>query len=68
MIPIKFILDTSKFFSIIKICKLYKDTIVKAGIEIKNEIFAESNLLKFKNLLPVIAIPDLLTPGTKDKT
>ena len=37
------------------------------GIESKKEIFAESYLLKFNNLAAVIAIPDLLTPGTKDK-
>ena len=43
------------------------ETAPKIGIEIKNEIFAESTLLKFKNLAAVIAIPDLLTPGVKDK-
>ena len=36
-------------------------------IEIRKEIFADSVLLKPKNLAAVIAIPDLLTPGTKDK-
>ena len=35
----------------------------KVGIDKKNEIFAESNLLN-PNILPeVIVIPDLLTPG-----
>ena len=38
---------------------------VKAGIDNKNEIFPDSNLLNFKNLAPVIIIPDLLTPGIK---
>ena len=37
----------------------------KAGIDIKNEIFAASSLLKFSILAAVIIIPDLLTPGTK---
>ena len=37
------------------------------GIEIKKDIFAESTLSNFKNLAAVIAIPDLLTPGIKDK-
>ena len=38
---------------------------VKVGIDKKNEIFAESNLLKPKNQPEVIVIPDLLTPGIK---
>ena len=33
----------------------------------KNDILAESYLLNSRVLAPVIAIPDLLTPGTKDK-
>ena len=37
-------------------------------VDIKKDIFAESILLKFNNLAAVIAIPDLLTPGTNDKT
>ena len=36
-------------------------------VDIKKDIFAASVLLNFKNLATVIAIPDLLTPGTKDK-
>ena len=43
-------------------------TAVKAGIAVKKEILAESNLLKLKNLAPVIVIPDLLTPGIKART
>ena len=66
--PNKLILDNSKFFSKIKTCMLYKDIKAKVGIEIKKEIFAESNLLKLKSLPAVIVIPDLLTPGTKDNT
>ena len=40
----------------------------KAGIDKKNEILAESYLLKPKNLPDVIVIPDLLTPGIKART
>ena len=43
------------------------ETAPKIGIENKKEIFAASTLLKFNNLAAVIAIPDLLTPGIKDK-
>ena len=43
------------------------ETAPKIGIDNKKEIFAESILSNFKNLAAVIAIPDLLTPGTKDK-
>ena len=43
------------------------ETAPKIGIEIKKEIFPASTLLKLSNLAAVIAIPDLLTPGTKDK-
>ena len=38
----------------------------KAGIDNKKDIFAESVLLYFKNLAPVITIPALLTPGIND--
>ena len=43
------------------------ETAAKIGIDNKNDIFAESTLLNCKNLAAVIAIPDLLTPGTSDK-
>ena len=43
------------------------DTAPNIGIEIRKEIFAASDLLKLNNLAVVIAIPDLLTPGIKDK-
>ena len=39
---------------------------VKVGIDKKNEILAESNLLNPNNLPAVIVIPDLLTPGIKE--
>ena len=38
------------------------------GMDRKNDIFAESNLSKPKNLPDVIVIPDLLTPGIRAKT
>jgi hypothetical protein len=40
----------------------------KVGIDIKKEILADSILLKFKNRAAVIVIPDLLTPGIKERT
>ena len=58
----KFMLSEKIKFFIPKI-----DTAPKIGIEIKNEIFPASNLLNFSNLAAVMAIPDLLTPGIKDK-
>ena len=51
----------------IKFFKPKNDTALKTGIEIKKEIFAASTLLKFRSLAAVMAIPDLLTPGTKDR-
>ena len=44
------------------------ETAPRIGIDIKNEIFAASNLLKFNNLAAEIVIPDLLTPGTSERT
>ena len=46
--------------------KPYKLTAPKVGIDNKKDILADSNLVNFKILAAVIAIPDLLTPGTKD--
>ena len=43
------------------------ETAPKIGIDNKNDIFAESTLLNFNSLAAVIAIPDLLTPGIKEK-
>ena len=45
--------------------RLKKLAPVKAGMDNKNEILPESNLLKFKNLAAVIVIPARLTPGIK---
>ena len=42
-----------------------KETAPKIGIDIKNDIFAADTLSNFKSLAPVIAIPDLLTPGIR---
>ena len=44
-----------------------KETAPKIGIESKNAILAASTLLKFNILAAVMAIPDLLTPGTNEK-
>ena len=41
------------------------DTAPKVGRDNRNDIFEESNLLKFKILAAVMVIPDLLTPGIK---
>tara|TARA_B100001057_G_C22208863_1_gene703764 strand:+ start:133 stop:390 length:258 start_codon:yes stop_codon:yes gene_type:complete len=43
------------------------ETAPKIGIESKKDILAASTLLNFKILAAVIAIPDLLTPGIKEK-
>ena len=51
----------------IKFFKPKKDTALKIGIESKKETFTASALLKLKSLAAVMAMPDLLTPGTKDK-
>ena len=45
-----------------------KLTAAKVGIDNKKEILAESYLLKHINLPAEIVIPDLLTPGIRDKT
>ena len=44
-----------------------KETAPKIGIESKNVILAASTLLNFNILAAVMAIPDLLTPGTNEK-
>ena len=43
------------------------ETAPKIGIEIRKDILAESTLLNFRNRAAVIPMPDLLTPGIKDK-
>tara|TARA_B100000212_G_C26922495_1_gene342600 strand:- start:53 stop:226 length:174 start_codon:yes stop_codon:yes gene_type:complete len=43
------------------------DTAPKVGRDNRNDIFAESNLLKFNILAAVMVMPDLLMPGIKDK-
>ena len=66
-IEIMFILAKKIFSDKIILFKPKKDTALKIGIESKKEIFAASTLLKLRSLAAVMAIPDLLTPGTKDK-
>ena len=67
-IEIKFNFAKSKFSDKIKFFNPSKDTLPRIGIDSKKDIFAASTLLKLRNLATVIAIPDLLTPGIKDKT
>ena len=43
------------------------ETAARVGIDNKNDILAESYLLNFNILAPVIVMPDLLTPGINDK-
>ena len=45
----------------------YIETAPKVGIDNKKEIFDASNLLNFNNLPAVIVIPDLLTPGIRER-
>ena len=66
-VKIEFTFNIELFWTI----SAYKPNIpvpAKAGIDIKNEIFAASCLLKFSILAAVIIIPDLLTPGIKART
>ena len=63
----KFNFVNSKLSERIRFLKPKIETAPKIGIEIRKEIFADSVLLKPSNLAAVIAIPDLLTPGIKDK-
>ena len=63
----RIIKENLKSFVSTKFLIPYKEIIAKVGTDNKNEILAESYLLKLKNLAPVIVIPDLLTPGTNDK-
>ena len=64
---IKFNIVKFKLSSKIKFFVPKKETAPKIGIETRNDNLAASILLKPNNLAAVIAIPDLLTPGTKAK-
>ena len=66
-IQIKFKAENSKFSLTIIFFKPKIETAPNVGIDNKKDIFAESNLSKFNNLAAVIVIPDLLTPGIKDR-
>ena len=66
-IDVIFIIAKSKLPEIIIFLIPKKETAPKIGIESKNVILAASTLLNLNSLAAVIAIPDLLTPGTKDK-
>ena len=56
-----------KLWDLTKLFNPKMETAANVGIDNKNDIFAESYLLNFNNLPPVMAIPDLLTPGINDK-
>ena len=63
------IIKNEKFelWDLTKLFNTKMETAANVGIDNKNDIFAESYLLNFNNLPPVMAIPDLLTPGINDK-
>ena len=67
VIQIKFKAENSKFSLTIILFKPKIETAPNVGIDNKKDIFAESNLSKVSNLAAVIVIPDLLTPGIKDR-
>jgi len=67
IIAIKFIIVKLLSFENIIFINPKTETAPRIGIDKKKDIFAASILLNFKNLAAVIAIPDLLTPGIKDK-
>ena len=56
-----------KLSDLIKLFNPKIETAANVGIDNKNDILAESYLLNFNILAPVIEIPDLLTPGSNDK-
>ena len=56
-----------KFSELTKLFNPNIETAPKVGMDNKKDILAESYLLNFNALAPVIVIPDLLTPGTNDK-
>ena len=55
-----------KLWDLTKLFNPKMETAANVGIDNKNDILAESYLLNFNTLAPVIAIPDLLTPGIND--
>ena len=56
-----------KLSDLIKLFNPKIETAANVGIDNKNDILAESYLLNFNILAPVIEMPDLLTPGSNDK-
>ena len=66
-IEIKFKSEKFKSSEIIIFFKPNIETTAKVGIDNKNDILAASYLLKFKILAALIVIPDLLTPGIKER-
>ena len=66
-IAVRFSLAKFKLSEIIIFVIPKKETAPKIGIESKNASLAASTLLNFNILAAVMAIPDLLTPGTNEK-
>ena len=64
----KFVIEKFESWFSIWLYRPKIETAASVGIDNKNEILAESNLLNSKNLADVITIPDLLTPGIKAST
>ena len=60
--------ENSKSFELTIFLRPNIDTAPNVGIDNKKEILAESTLLNSKSLAAEIVIPDLLTPGIRDKT
>ena len=65
-IAIKFINEKLKLSEVTRFFSPNIDTAAKVGIYNKNEILAESILLKLIILAALIVITDLLTPGIKE--
>tara|TARA_B100002051_G_C16691075_1_gene615532 strand:+ start:699 stop:1115 length:417 start_codon:yes stop_codon:yes gene_type:complete len=66
-IAIKFRFEKMGLSDIKILFKPYTLTAANIGIERKKDIFAESDLLNFRNREAVIAIPERLTPGIKER-
>ena len=56
-----------KLSDLIKLLNPKMETAAKVGIDNKKDILAESYLLNCNARAPVMATPDLLTPGINDK-
>ena len=66
-IEIKFNIEKNESVDSTKLIAPNKETAPRVGIERRKDIFAASTLLKLNNRAAVMEIPDLLTPGTKER-